>query len=447
MGYGALLPIANQVLSTNNSQVLAAFVLSAVMTVVAVIAAYLTDSMPIQCITDTDQAYIDAFQRIWSRFTATSPVLFVGLCWIVVSKLVFRRGPTKVRVKRTREQRQASFTQFILTLSDQQLVVGLAILVAAVSNQCTLFMEEFKIAFSLAWFSNTTHLATLDNLRHHFHEHPSARNRRVAGMLALLAFFIYCFSILYLATPYGDSRPVQCYIEERGSFPLDPSYYTNIVNVVWIITLLFVVNSYRDRILKSYTLPANGSFGISLVSAKLKLFLFKTIFPQDQLYQELYKASFAEWRFIWNEYNREQWSLEQRKLLNGFNSTHSPHQWNPALTETIRQSIPKAIWKLRSKPGIPRKHSFPLVYDIFLPFAISNHVYRRSFLSQTPSLTFMLTYGLAQLVYYRWLETVFTESRSMGFGQITPIFLLILPVVAAMEIFTGMLLPEPIVIC
>ncbi|KAJ3939180.1 uncharacterized protein N0V96_010623 [Colletotrichum fioriniae] len=64
-----------------------------------------------------------------------------------------------------RQRRAKAFSQFILALSDQQLVTGLALLVAAISGRATLSQFEFSVAHSLAWFSSTTHLATLDILR------------------------------------------------------------------------------------------------------------------------------------------------------------------------------------------------------------------------------------------------------------------------------------------
>lgn len=421
------------------------------MTVIAVIAAYLTDSMPLHCITDTDQAFINNFQRLWSRLSESPPVLFIGLCWIILSKLVLRRRRTPIRMKRTREQRETSFTKFILTLSDQQLVVGLAILVAAVSNQCTLFIEEFRIAFALAWFSSTTHLATLDNLRYHFHECPHARNRRVTGMLALLGLFIYCFSIIYLSFSYGDSsRPVQCYIDGRHSFSVDSSVYGRAIHIAWITTLIFVVNSYKDRIIKSYTLPTNESFGTGLISAKLGLHIRRIALKlrnwnwNHQSYRELYNASLSEWSYVLNEANHRRWSAQQRMFVIKIRrEPMPPSPWSPALTEVARQSVSQDIWELRDETKSSPKRNVSFIHNILLLFTMSNHVYQRSFLSQAPSLAFMLTYGLTQLIHFRWLTwfgTPVQESRSMGFGQITPIFLLILPVVAAMEIFTGMVL-------
>jgi len=53
-------------------------------------------------------------------------------------------------------------SRFILALSDQQLVTGLAILVSGVARQRNLIAWEFYMVLSLAWSSTTSHLATLD---------------------------------------------------------------------------------------------------------------------------------------------------------------------------------------------------------------------------------------------------------------------------------------------
>jgi hypothetical protein len=97
-------------------QVVVSFVVSAVLTIVAVIYAYLSDSMPVGCLTETDRAIIADFQRFKTKLMESSPVLFVGLCWLSFSTLVLRRKPADAHVqsaKRTREQREAAITWFI----------------------------------------------------------------------------------------------------------------------------------------------------------------------------------------------------------------------------------------------------------------------------------------------------------------------------------------------
>ena len=53
---------------------------------------------------------------------------------------------------------------FILTLSDQQLVTGLAILIAGYVK-CDISVYSFRNVSAIAWFSCTTHLATLTVLK------------------------------------------------------------------------------------------------------------------------------------------------------------------------------------------------------------------------------------------------------------------------------------------
>lgn len=146
-------------------QVLASFMLSAVMTIAAVIYAYLSDSLLKDSLNEVDERIMKDMQRLWSRILKSSPVLFCGICWLLVKRLVFRHKRNLARRRLTRDQHQAVTTKFILVLSDQQLVVRRAILVAAIADQHTLTVFEFQIAFSLACDSVTTNLATLDVLQ------------------------------------------------------------------------------------------------------------------------------------------------------------------------------------------------------------------------------------------------------------------------------------------
>jgi hypothetical protein len=69
---------------------------------------------------------------------------------------------------------------------------------------------------------------------------------------------------------------------------------------------------------------------------------------------------------------------------------------------------------------------------------ISDNIYECSLLTAAPPLAFMLAYGFTQMIYFRWLDAGFEDTTSMGFGQITPLFLLVLPILAAAEIYYGM---------
>jgi hypothetical protein len=71
-----------------------------------------------------------------------------------------------------------------------------------------------------------------------------------------------------------------------------------------------------------------------------------------------------------------------------------------------------------------------------------NHirVYEESFLSKLPPMLFFLAYGLAQTILVRWkyAPAIGETAARMDFGQIVPVFLLALPLLAALEIYNGM---------
>ncbi len=79
-----------------------------------------------------------------------------------------------------RERRSKGIEKLILALSDQQLVAGLAILIAAYIGRCSTTLYHFYIVVSFAWFSSTVHLSTLAVLRVYLINHPRVRDWRVA---------------------------------------------------------------------------------------------------------------------------------------------------------------------------------------------------------------------------------------------------------------------------
>ena len=71
--------------------------------------------------------------------------------------------------------------------------------------------------------------------------------------------------------------------------------------------------------------------------------------------------------------------------------------------------------------------------------------YCGSFLYHIGGLFFALSYGLSQVVVYRWgIDGLSLQAGSnrVDFGQIVPLVLLVLPLLAAVEIFHGKLLPR-----
>lgn len=125
--------------------VLAAIFLTATITILAVVFAYFANVLDESLINDLDRKFISMADRRWR---------------------LLKRVPTNLssqareESEAVRDARKEAATQFILTLSDQQLVTGLAILIAGVSDPTHLSKYEFTVVMALAWFSSTTHLTT-----------------------------------------------------------------------------------------------------------------------------------------------------------------------------------------------------------------------------------------------------------------------------------------------
>ena len=86
-----------------------------------------------------------------------------------------------------------------MTLSDQQLVTGLAILTSSVSIQGKLTGYEFSMTCGLALMAFTTHIATLSAVRTDFKRHDLISNIRILAMTATVILLVYALPINLIA--------------------------------------------------------------------------------------------------------------------------------------------------------------------------------------------------------------------------------------------------------
>jgi hypothetical protein len=160
-----------------------------------------------------------------------------------------------------REHLQKFCQDFLLTLSDQQLVTGLAILIAGWLNHKTLTVYEFEMASDLAWMSSDVHLLTVGQLRGFFEKNPHAKYWRSTGIIST-------FLLLFVANFYRGHfewfskfrHPVRCLLDDinrspaniHGSAALNMSIWAVFLvysYVTGILPLYFNTKSWRDRIL------------------------------------------------------------------------------------------------------------------------------------------------------------------------------------------------------
>lgn len=359
-----------------------AFFFAALVTCASIFYGYLTDSLPESLFSHTDKAAILRFQR--SAIDRTL-LPWVGRIWRKFKYFVYRcvgRALPDPRPPIPREQRVEAVTRFALGFSDQQLVTGLAILIAALANRCQLTLYELRIVFCLAWFSATTHIATLKVLREYFYDNKVVRNWRVIGIFIFLVLLCFFQVVLILggneydpSNPVNHATPTQCIIDGRTrTRSLSP-----IVILIGIYLLtLFLLPVYIRHTVALFRDPRKVERGGDLISTSP--FIFRRNLPSHEK----------------NEMDEN---------------------------ATIQQEV------------LTRNRGF------FGPFLALGSVtqYRYSFLSYLPTIMFSLTYGISQTVVVTWDNSPDTSDdvRRMGFGQVVTLALLAIPALTASEIYNG----------
>ena len=336
-----------------------------------------------------DQAIITAYER-----SGISRTVVAGLCagWHSLTNTLKRLFGLKTSTRRQevpRDVRQEALTRFILVLSDQQLATGLAILIGGVSNQCRITGYEFSVVLSLAWFSSTTHLATLDVLRDYFRVHRVIRNWRVGGMVALLILLTYALFTTTITMGSDSTIPVQCFfspssvqINKRDN--IDALVALSVSSTV--LTLLLLLYGYVLRIRNLYGSP-------------------------NAIYWHIWKVGARIYRHRWLRLSH----AEEKETF------------DEAMARFQASSRLRDLQRIREASGWKRW------------YLISSYRYDDSFLSSMSGVAFSFSYGISQVVLYRWTirPELSAGATSMDFGQITPLFLLVLPVFAAAEIYYG----------
>lgn len=137
------------------------------------------------------------------------------------------------------------FESVTLSFSDQQLVTGLAILVAGYYEMFNnnLSVYHWNIVVYLAWMSSGVHISTLTLLKDVFNKQPTLRNIRVAGMLALLILLITAMWPLrrYYVT---KEIPVRCLWGSRSlNFRQELLNY-KFVNPEWTFSITTLLVAY-----------------------------------------------------------------------------------------------------------------------------------------------------------------------------------------------------------
>ena len=117
--------------------------------------------------------------------------------------------------------------KLVLSLSDQQLLTGLAVLIASFWTHCSISVYHFALVNDLAWFSSSVHVTTLSVLRQYLHDNTLLRNWRVA-LMTILALLLVASTIMEGHREWFDSWPydAQCLFSNlSGNIGGAPRYW------------------------------------------------------------------------------------------------------------------------------------------------------------------------------------------------------------------------------
>lgn len=356
------------------------------MTVTAIFWGYVTDSLP-SCV-------LSRFDRVFLQRCRISCLARNALAWLKydrnVKALVIRNHQEEEHNENEdRERRVQAIIRFVLAMSDQQLVTGIAIMTAALSARCHITVFELRIVDSLAWFSATSHLATLSILRQYMYENPVVRNWRVLGIIVFLALLGTIQGILgtagnvmvYMSKTLNPATIIQCLIS--GNPKPHTSNHVAPFSLMRVMSYGFIIALYADSILKWYSEPP--------------------VERRPNLFAPFYRI-YVRFRFGYGKEDAQN------------------------VTERVHASVLETVFT-----ELLRKRPTPLGPRSFL--------YGNSFLIELSPLLFSLVFGFSKTItnFFIHKPQLSSHIRQMKFGQVVAIALIALPILTAMEIHYGML--------
>ena len=91
------------------------------------------------------------------------------------------------------ERWRAALEKFVLVFSDQQIVTGIAMLIAGFAQWNTIDVYHWQVVVYLAWMSSNTHLTTLTVLRSYLQQRHTLKTWRITGMTIMVILLIVAF--------------------------------------------------------------------------------------------------------------------------------------------------------------------------------------------------------------------------------------------------------------
>lgn len=325
--------------------------------------AYVSDSLPDSILNPVDHIILERMHTCWHRLRRS-----LGLAPI-------RIGRKQARIK--------ALQRFILTLSDQQLVTGIAILSTQYFKRCTMSEWHQTIVISLAWFSALTHMTTLIVLRDYLSNNSRLRLWRAIAMFGVMVMLFASMILAWINNGFQPAMPFQCQIIALR----DPPAKTWDDTLGLTAILLFLFFYYGDNLLA-----------------------------------------------IWSD--RRITMLAWLKVLYWKRRGILPPERAPVLLQKLEEHSVQ----YKSRPSLNTKLNCIVAY-----FGFVRAEFASSFLWEIIWMVALFAFSLFQLVVQRWNQSwsvgrslVFQgDENELGFGQIVALFLIALPFLGLFEAFGG----------
>jgi hypothetical protein len=323
----------------------------------SVIIGYFTLSIPHYLLNDADVLYIGTFRRLFMSKKRTIETVDDA----------------------SDALRSDALKSFMLSMSDQQLVSGVALLIAGFAKHMEITTYSMDVIAALAYLSSSVHLATLPLIRDHLKGHAAALYVRFFFMFANLAMLAF----LMIEQTSAQWRPNFYFACAFPAFTLKDADFVDVLSQ--FVILISLCYDYGDA--------ACALFGQ----------------PDD----------------------RSIFDLVLGRIYRHFQINKRPNQ------QDYHRAKALAI-RVHSKEKQSRSQVRDTIQDMRLVESFAFCEFFGSYASSIMWLAFIQIYGIISAFQTRAEESESTgDMNAWGFGQIVPLVLLVLPLMAAIEAHYG----------
>ena len=130
-----------------------------------------------------------------------------------------------------------------LSLSDQQLLLGLAILINGFIRVCSISVYHFTIVSDLGWLASNVHIITLNALQAYSRKNHTLQDWRAALMAVMFVFqFVYVIMTSHWAWVGSYSSHAKCGFDDLPGNIRGPSAY-------WMGFYLFLLTTTYPQVI------------------------------------------------------------------------------------------------------------------------------------------------------------------------------------------------------